>query len=162
MKSLFNLIFGVVIALSLTACSKETAVTAAPVAPAAAAPAARPAPAAPKEVYVCSDCGTVNSITTIDLSKQNTGAGAAIGAVVGGLLGSQVGDGKGTDAAIVVGVVGGAILGRDMESKRNANVAYDIAVNMENGSYQILRVAEIGSLHLGQEVRVSGSTILPR
>ena len=156
MKGLFTLLSGAFIALALTACGNDADTTANTTPPAAAPQAAAP------EVVVCNECGTISSITPIDIAGESSGAGAVIGAVIGGLAGSQVGDGKGTDAAIVVGAVGGAFLGRGIERQRNANTVYDIAINMDNDSFHILRVEEYGTLYVGQDVRVSGSTILPR
>jgi uncharacterized protein YcfJ len=44
-----------------------------------------------------------------------TGAGAAMGAIAGGVIGNQVGRGSGNALATMAGLVGGAILGDNIE-----------------------------------------------
>lgn len=44
-----------------------------------------------------------------------TGAGAAMGALAGGAMGNAIGDGSGRAIATVIGLVGGAILGNNIE-----------------------------------------------
>jgi uncharacterized protein YcfJ len=54
---------------------------------------------------------------------QTSGAGGLIGAITGGAIGSQIGHGGGTAAAMAVGVIGGALLGNNIEAN-NARQAY--------------------------------------
>mgnify|MGYP000875825669 FL=1 len=49
------------------------------------------------------------------VSEQKTGAGAVMGALAGGGLGNAVGQGTGKALATMAGVVGGAILGNNIE-----------------------------------------------
>jgi uncharacterized protein YcfJ len=51
-----------------------------------------------------------------------TGAGAAMGAVAGGFLGNQVGHGSGRAAATALGLLGGAVLGNNIEGNRGTQV----------------------------------------
>ncbi len=46
---------------------------------------------------------------------QKSGAGAAMGAIAGGVIGNQVGRGSGNALATMAGLVGGAILGDNIE-----------------------------------------------
>ena len=153
-------LLGAVIALSLAACDNETTTSTNTPNPAASQTNVAPEADEP-EVVVCDDCGTITSITPIAVEGESSGVGAAIGAVIGGLAGSQVGEGRGTAAAIVAGAVGGGFLGRNIERERNAGTVYDVAISMDDGSFQILRVEDYGTLQVGQEVRVNGATILP-
>ena len=45
-----------------------------------------------------------------------SGAGGLMGAVAGGAIGSQIGHGSGTAAAVLLGTIGGAILGNNIEA----------------------------------------------
>jgi uncharacterized protein YcfJ len=54
---------------------------------------------------------------------QTSGGGGLLGAVAGGVLGSTIGSGSGTAAAILIGTVGGAIVGNNIEAN-SARQAY--------------------------------------
>lgn len=51
------------------------------------------------------------------VQPPKSGAGAAIGAIAGGAIGSQIGGGAGKALAIGAGVIGGAILGDQIEGQ---------------------------------------------
>ena len=53
---------------------------------------------------------------------QKSGAGAAMGAIAGGVIGNQVGKGSGNALATMAGLVGGAILGDNIEGPGTAEV----------------------------------------
>ena len=46
---------------------------------------------------------------------QKSGAGAAMGAIAGGAIGNSIGQGFGRDAATMLGLIGGALLGDKVE-----------------------------------------------
>jgi uncharacterized protein YcfJ len=51
----------------------------------------------------------------VAVQPQKSGAGALMGAVAGGAMGNAVGGGSGKAAATMLGIVGGAILGNNIE-----------------------------------------------
>lgn len=53
----------------------------------------------------------------VTVTEPKTGAGAALGAVAGGVLGSTIGRGSGNAAATALGVIGGAVLGDNLEGQ---------------------------------------------
>lgn len=53
--------------------------------------------------------------TPVVVQRQRSGAGAVVGALAGGIIGSQVGRGSGQGAATAIGMIGGAILGDQIE-----------------------------------------------
>jgi len=59
----------------------------------------------------------VCSETQILVQQPRSGAGAVMGALAGGVLGNQVGGGSGRDVATAIGVIGGAILGDQLEGE---------------------------------------------
>jgi outer membrane lipoprotein SlyB len=144
----------------LTACNQQTV----PDASAASVPAAaaRAAPAAPAQPAVCNICGTVRSITEIKQDGRGTGAGAVIGGIVGGVAGNQVGGGSGRKIATAAGVVGGAILGNEVEQNRNGTSTYEILVDMQNGSQQLVRTGNVAGISTGSAVNVQGGNITLR
>lgn len=51
-------------------------------------------------------------------NNNTSGAGAVIGGLAGGAIGNQIGRGSGRAAATALGIVGGAVLGNQIESGR--------------------------------------------
>jgi outer membrane lipoprotein SlyB len=138
---------------------------------AAAQPASHPAPlhvaAAPKAYHsartepmrrtaplVCQNCGTVESIREISTRGDSNGLGAAGGAVVGGLLGNQVGGGHGKQAMTVVGAIGGAFAGNQIEKQARATLSYETTVRMDNGSSRTIGQATQPVWRDGDHVKV--------
>ncbi len=56
----------------------------------------------------------------VAVQQPNTGAGGVIGGLAGGAVGNQFGHGDGRAAATILGVVGGALLGNQIERNNNA------------------------------------------
>jgi outer membrane lipoprotein SlyB len=81
------------------------------------------------------------------------------GAAAGGLLGNQFGHGKGKTAMTVVGVLGGALAGREVESQVKAKTVYNVTVNMDDGSQRVVTVDSLNGLGAGSKVRVIGNSL---
>ncbi len=58
----------------------------------------------------------------VAVQAQKSGAGAAIGAIAGGAMGNAIGHGAGQAAATMLGIVGGAIVGDNVEGAPPAQV----------------------------------------
>jgi len=102
--------------------------------------------------------GRVQSIDVVPAEQRGPGAGAVLGAVIGGVLGNQVGSGSGRAAATGAGVVGGAIVGHQIQ-KRNANDVYRVTVRMDNGTRRSFDYQRIDDLRVGDRVRVENNQI---
>ena len=63
---------------------------------------------------------------------QKSGAGAAMGAIAGGVIGNQMGKGSGNALATMAGLVGGAILGDNIEGPGTPEMK-----NVQNCSQQM-------------------------
>lgn len=107
----------------------------------------------------CSQCGVVESVRTIETRGTGSGVGAVGGAVVGGLLGNQVGGGNGKKSMTVVGALGGAVAGHEIEKSARANTSYETVVRMENGSSRTITNATQPSWHSGDHVKVIDGVI---
>jgi outer membrane lipoprotein SlyB len=140
----------------LSACSPPEGATAG-AAPASAS-AGQPMPA----LEICTTCGTVRSITPVTQAGQTTGAGAVIGGIVGGVAGNQVGGGSGQQIATAAGVIGGAVLGNNIESNRNAVTYTDVTVDMDTGGQQTIRIDYPVPFGVGADVTVRGTSITLR
>lgn len=124
--------------------------------PAPAAPAPAPVVEAPQ---ICYSCGVVSSVTAVTQQGQSTGAGAVIGALVGGAAGNQVGGGSGRKLATAAGAIGGALLGNNIEQNRSSTVYYEVRINMEDGSQQVINLQDPAGLSAGTPVSVVGGNI---
>lgn len=113
------------------------------------------APAA--QVAICATCGTVVSVQPVEQKGEGTGLGGIGGALAGGLLGHQVGGGNGKAAMTVVGAVGGAFAGNEIEKRARSITVYDVQVRMEDGSVRSFRRSE--PITVGTKVQAEGTTL---
>lgn len=120
------------------------------------APAAAPAHTQVARA-VCASCGVVESVQAVQQKGEGSGLGVAGGAVAGGLLGHQVGGGNGKTAMTVIGAVGGAFAGNEIEKRARATTVYDVQVRMEDGSVRTIRRSE--PVTAGTKVQVEGTTL---
>ena len=139
----------------------------APAAP-AAAPAAQPSRTARAEettkkaerrqrvaaARACAHCGTVKSVSVVEHQGEGTGLGAIGGAVVGGVLGNQIGDGSGRRVATVAGAAGGAYAGHQIEKHVKTTKAWNVLVQMEDGSSRTFPFASDPGFRAGEQVRI--------
>jgi outer membrane lipoprotein SlyB len=129
---------------------------------AAASSPAPVAPAAPVEVAApasCANCGVIESVREVDTKGTGSGLGAVGGGVVGGLLGNQVGAGRGKDVMTVVGVVGGALAGNEVEKRVKTTKSYAITVRLNDGSSRVIHEAGLPTWRTGDKVKVIDGAI---
>lgn len=120
--------------------------------------AAAPAPL----IQRCHSCGVVESVQEVKVAGQGTGLGGVAGGVLGGVLGNQVGGGNGRKALTVLGAVGGAFAGNQVERHARSQTTYEIKVRMEDGSTRVLDRNTAPSWHEGDRVRVDGDQLFER
>lgn len=123
-------------------------------------PAPQEARTAPVAAPVCHDCGTIESVREVVLKGEGSGLGAVAGGVVGGVLGNQVGRGSGRDLATVVGVVGGALAGNEIEKRQKKATHYDIRVRMDDGSVVTVRADSLPAWRSGDRVRLANGALV--
>jgi len=116
----------------------------------AQAPVAKPA---------CANCGVVESVIETEKPGEGTGIGVAGGAIGGAVLGKQFGNGGGRDALTILGAIGGALAGHQVEKKVRATKVYEVRVRMEDGSIRTVSQATPPSWRNGDRVRVDGGNI---
>ena len=122
----------------------------------AAAPAVEPAPLpAPKPV--CSNCGVVTAVTPVKQPGEAGAVGTVAGGVLGGVLGHQMGGGHGKDAMTVIGAIGGALAGREVEKRQRTTTAYEIQIRMDDGGRRSFTRDQ--AYVVGQKVRVEGDQL---
>lgn len=127
---------------------------------------AEPAQPATESQPSCMNCGTVTAIEQHDKIRGETSktamAGAVIGAVAGVMLGSSQFSGDEETAAEIAGGLAGAAAGHEIAQRAFTDSYYVVHIDMMNGGSKAIRVPKVGSLSVGQEVRVVGGTIKPR
>ena len=73
-------------------------------------------------------CNTEQAV----VQQQKSGAGALMGAIAGGAMGNAVGGGSGKTAATVLGIIGGAVVGDNIEGAPPAQVQNVQHCRMQN------------------------------
>ena len=103
--------------------------------------------------------GVIEQITQMDLpTNHHRGLGAIIGGLGGLGIGSLIGGGTGRDVAMVAGALGGALLGNDVQKKRDQPEAgQQIIVRLKNGVLVQITQPLDSSLRVGQRVYVEGN-----
>jgi outer membrane lipoprotein SlyB len=98
--------------------------------------------------------GTVESVREVVEQAPPSGAGLIVGGLAGGGLGSLIGAGTGRTVATVVGAVGGAYLGNQVE-KSKTQVIYQVGVKYDDGTWATLHQSAPTGLRVGDRVRVT-------
>ncbi|MDB5811403.1 MAG: 17 kDa surface antigen [Betaproteobacteria bacterium] len=129
----------------------QTAQQQAPVQPQVQAPVQVQPPVAAQPP--CSNCGTVDSIRTIEKAGEGSAVGMIAGGVLGGLLGHQIGRGSGNTAATIIGAAGGAYAGNQVEKNVKKVLHYDVSVRMDDGSLRTVNYDVEPGFRTGDKVR---------
>lgn len=125
-----------------------------------------PAPAVPA-AQVCRTCGVVETIRQVQVPvKDNSDhlVGTIAGGVAGGVVGNQFGGGSGKTALTVLGAVGGALAGREVERnirQQQTVTHYELTVRLNDGSTRQFRSAQPFAFASGDHVRVENNQLLP-
>jgi outer membrane lipoprotein SlyB len=113
--------------------------------------------AGPGEVEVRQ--GTIEQITAIELaSTRPQGIGAVVGGLAGLGIGSLIGGGSGRDVAMVLGTIGGAVAGHQVQKNYDRPVpGQQIIVRLTNGVLVSVTQPSNPALAPGQKVFIEGS-----
>jgi uncharacterized protein YcfJ len=65
-----------------------------------------------------------NQPQAVMVQPQTSGGGGLVGALTGAAIGSTIGGGSGTAAAMLIGTIGGAIVGNNIEANNSRHYAY--------------------------------------
>lgn len=102
--------------------------------------------------------GVVEQITDTQItSNHHRGVGAVVGSLVGLGVGSLVGGGTGRDVAMVVGTIGGALGGNEVQKKHDQPVpAQQVIVRVKSGVLVAVTQPVDPRLKQGQRVYIEG------
>jgi outer membrane lipoprotein SlyB len=103
--------------------------------------------------------GVIEQITATQIaSNHHRGVGAVVGGLVGLGVGSLVGGGTGRDVAMVVGTIGGALGGNEVQKKHDQPVpAQQVIVRVKSGVLVAVTQPVDARLKHGQKVYIEGS-----
>lgn len=108
---------------------------------------------------LCADCGTIETIRTVELHGDSSSLGAIAGGLAGGMLGNQMGRGRGRTAMTIIGTAGGALAGNEIGRDLKMHHAYRVTVRMDDGSFWTLLQASPPAFAVGDKVRVIEGTL---
>lgn len=103
--------------------------------------------------------GVIEQITPVELpSNHHQGVGAVVGGLAGLGIGSLIGAGTGRDVAMVLGTVGGAFAGNEVQKKYDQPVpGQQIIVRTGNGVLVSVTQRVNPELFKGQRVYIQGN-----
>jgi outer membrane lipoprotein SlyB len=110
----------------------------------------------------CTSCGVVQSLRSYKVAGQGTGVGAVGGGVVGGVVGNQFGGGGGRVALTVLGALGGAFAGNQIEKHVRSSIRYEMKVRMDNGTIRTFHSSTPYSWQNGDPVRIVNGNVTSR
>lgn len=122
----------------------------------AQAPAA-PAPVAPA-APIGSGPATVLGVVTLQ-GGAPTGTGAVVGGLAGAAVGNQFGRGGGRTAMTVLGAVGGAVAGHQIEQQVRGPALYETTLRFADGHTRAIRHTEAPRWAAGDRVTVHNGVI---
>lgn len=102
---------------------------------------------------------TIEQITSVQLtSSHHRGVGAVVGGLAGLGVGSLIGGGTGRDVAMVLGTVGGALAGNEVQKKYDQPVpGQQVIVRTKSGVLVSIVQPVEARLRVGQRVYIEGS-----
>ncbi|MBK5105573.1 MAG: glycine zipper 2TM domain-containing protein [Burkholderiales bacterium] len=118
-----------------------------------------PAPAIKPQKPVCQDCGVIESVREIEKKGEGSGLGAAVGGVTGGVLGHQTGAGRGKDVMTVLGAIGGAFAGHQIEKNTKKVKSYEIDIRFDDGSSRVIAQDIQPAWRMGDRVKLVNGVI---
>jgi len=103
--------------------------------------------------------GVIQQISATQIAtNHHQGLGAVVGGLGGLGIGSLIGAGTGRDVAMVVGAIGGAVIGNEVQKKHDQPIAgQQIIVRLSSGVLVQVTQPVGPSLRVGQNVYVEGS-----
>ena len=98
--------------------------------------------------------GTILYVAEVQIQRDETGAGAVIGGTLGGVVGSTIGSGRGTTLATAGVAAAGAAAGSAAERMRATRPAWELEVELEDGSVIVVVQERDDVFEVGDHVRV--------
>ena len=103
--------------------------------------------------------GVIEQISATQIpTNHHQGLGAVVGGLAGLGIGSLIGGGTGRDVAMVAGAIGGAVIGNEVQKKKDQPIAgQQIIVRLSSGVLVQITQPVGPALRVGQRVYIEGS-----
>jgi len=103
--------------------------------------------------------GVIEQINSVQIdSNHHQGVGAVAGGLAGLGIGSLIGAGTGRDVAMVLGTLGGALIGNEVQKKHDRPVVgQQVIVRTSNGVLVSVTQPASANLRVGQRVYIEGN-----
>ena len=108
---------------------------------------------------ICRDCGVIESVREVEKAGKASGSGAAVGGIAGGILGNQAGRGNGRTAMTLLGAIGGAIAGNEIEKNTAKAKSYEILIRFDDGTTRLITQDTPPVWRSGDRIRVQDGVI---
>ena len=112
----------------------------------------------PERRVDCRHCAVVESIRAVEVPTGPAYAGAIAGGIFGAVFGDRVGKAHERHVARVLGAIGGAVLGHQIQRAASSQTYYDATLRMPNGSLRVRRYDALPPFQVGQRIPLGGSS----
>ncbi len=118
------------------------------------------APAPPIRSQACSDCAYVESIRSIESPNGPAVVGAIAGGIAGALFGDTIGKAHEKHVTRLLGAVGGALLGHEIERAATRRTQYEATLRLPDGGQRVRRYDSPPPFRAGETIHLeaAGST----
>jgi outer membrane lipoprotein SlyB len=117
-----------------------------------ATPSARAAAAA------CADCAVVESVRIVKEAPSGGAIGTIAGTIAGAILGEEIAEAHRQRVLGLLGAIGGALGGREIERQATRATHYDVVLRRPDGSTLTRRYDRAPPFAQGETVRLDGTT----
>jgi len=121
-------------------------------------PAQNEPPASPAgQLAECRDCALVESIRAVEEQSGPAYVGAIAGGIFGAIFGDQIGKAHARHVTRVLGAVGGALLGRQIERSASSRTRYDASLRLQSGALRVRRYDGPPPFRVGETIRLEAA-----
>jgi outer membrane lipoprotein SlyB len=119
---------------------------------------ASPPNAHPAPTLAVTTHGVISDIETVREGGDKIGTDTLIGGTPGGVIGNQASGASGNNIAAMAGVIGGEVVGHQIDKNANQQEISRIKIHFEHGEHQTV-TQSASDLRVGDRVRVENNQV---
>ena len=117
-----------------------------------------PAPYVSVERARCGDCALVESIRTVEVASSGPAYfGAVAGGIAGALFGDQIGKAHERHVTRLLGALGGAVVGHEIERSASRRTQYEATFRLPGGAQKVRRYDSPPPFRAGETIRLEAT-----
>jgi len=116
-----------------------------------------PDPRPPANVVACRDCAVVESIRAVEVPGGPAYLGAIAGGIAGAVFGDQIGKAHARHVTRLLGAVGGALAGHEIERSATSRTRYDASLRLPDGTLRVRRYDGPPPFRVGETIRLGAA-----